>query len=164
MKTSNTSQKQSPLSFNQSTDTHEKYSILKMQNLKIVCIVSIMIASMTFTSCNKDEDSISPDLIGTWIFEENMDGIETSEWITFNSNNTGTLSIEITEDGIKETETMEFTYTSDGKMLDVNLDDETISISYSIANNQLTITDDGDTTTYTKVGQVGGSNMNVAIF
>jgi len=164
MKTTNTLQKQLLHSSNQTQENKRKHSGFEFQNVKILFVVSIMLAAVAFTSCNKDEESKSPELIGTWMFEENMDGILTSEAITFNSNNTGIFSISTTIDGIKETESIEFTYTSDGNMLDVNLDDEMLQITYSIASNRLTITEDGDVTTYTKVGHVGGSNMNVAIF
>lgn len=111
----------------------------------------ILLTGITFlviSSCDKDEEL--SELVGTWEYSDNEQGLTLSISITFNSDNTGKMSLKMTFNGETETESGNFTWSNEGNILSITEDGETTSVKYSISGNKLTITEDGEDMVFTR--------------
>ena len=164
MKTTNTLQKTTDLKPSQNKNEMLTLSVLKLKKMKTISFVFLMFITVgLFCSCDKEQDDFSPELIGTWFFEENADGMVSSERLTFSANNTGSVDMLHVENGITAKELLKFTYSINKNEMTVFMGEETNQSTYSISNNKLTISTSEETVAYTKLPEVGGSNVNIAI-
>ncbi len=110
-----------------------------MKNIKYVLIM--FVAVMVSVSCNNDDDDIdgANSLVGTWGFTEMENGEEISVTVTFKANYTGTTVVVVTFDGESETESVGFTWDTDGNKLTMEGDGKTDITTYSISGDKLTI-------------------------
>ncbi len=102
---------------------------------------------LLFTFCGKDEIH---ELVGTWEYSGSSEGMAISISITFNSDNTGERSFTWTFEGETETESDNFTWSTDGNTLTITEKGETFSLKYNISGNKLTIEMDGEETVLTR--------------
>lgn len=114
-----------------------------------------MIVALTVSvSCDDDDDDNAGDdaLLGTWMYSESDEEEDYyySTSITFKSNDTGTIVYTETYDGMTESDTDSFTWSSNGNTLTLELFGEIETVTYSISGNKLTINGDGDTIVFTK--------------
>jgi len=119
-----------------------------MKELIKLSLVLFFILPILITSCDKDEDL--SELVGTWEYTEIEQGFALSVSITFNSDNTGKTLLTMTFEGETETESGNFTWSTEGDILSVTEDGETTSVKYSISGNKLTITEDGEVMVFTR--------------
>lgn len=105
----------------------------------------IMLLALTLSvacSSDDDNDSTKDPLVGTWSVSESQEGLEISITATFNANFTGKLVTFIAFAGESQSETSNFTWSTEGNQLTLVIDGETEVATYSISGNKLTITDD----------------------
>tara|TARA_R100000935_G_scaffold13495_3_gene27080 strand:- start:1141 stop:1518 length:378 start_codon:yes stop_codon:yes gene_type:complete len=124
-----------------------------MKNIKYVLV--LVFATIQAISCNSDDDSNSDvndsALLGTWELTETFEGEELVVRVTFNANKTGISIYEYTFEGDTETETDNFTWSTNGNKLSITSSGETEVLTYSISGNKLTITDSfNDVSVFTK--------------
>jgi hypothetical protein len=124
-----------------------------MKKLKYILIM--FVAVMMTVSCSNDDDNDGVDsgdsaLVGTWGISEAIEGLEISLKVTFNANATGKIISVFTMGGESQTESDDFTWSTDGNKLTMVIAGETDVSTYSISGNKLTITQDGDNTVFTK--------------
>ena len=114
----------------------------------------MFVALSVSVSCsnNDDEGGSSGDsaLVGTWGITESIEGLEISLKVTFNANATGKIISVFTMDGESQTESDDFTWSTDGNKLTMIIAGETEVSTYSISGNKLTVTQDGESTVFTK--------------
>ena len=118
-----------------------------MKKLIKLSLTLFFILPILITSCDKDELS---DLVGTWEYSDNEQGVTLSISITFNSDNTGKMLLTMTFGGETETESGNFTWSTKGDILSITEDGETNSVTYSISGNKLTITEDDEVMVFTR--------------
>ncbi len=120
-----------------------------MKQLKFLFVLAF--ATMLSLSCNNDDDSNSdtndPDLVGTWSYFEVMDDEDFGATVTFNADKSGIIVTEFTYEGETDSETENFTWSSNANKLTLIFSDDTEVVTYSISGNKLTITDDTNTVT-----------------
>lgn len=120
-----------------------------MKQLKFLLV--LVFATILSVSCNNDDDSNSDAtdsaLIGSWEYSEVFDGEEFLAVVTFNANNSGTTYTEYTFEGETESETDNFTWSTNGNKLSISDSEGTEVVIYSITGNKLSITDDTNTVT-----------------
>lgn len=107
----------------------------------------MVLAITVTTSCsddNDDEGGNDSALFGTWGQTELEDDYEYSVSITFKSNATGTIISTETFEGEIESDTDNFTWSTEGTFLTLVLDEETEIASYSISGDELRIDMDSD--------------------
>ena len=119
-----------------------------MKTLIKLSFVLFFALPILITSCDKDEELSG--LVGTWEYSDSEEGVSLSVSITFNSDNTGKMLLTMTYDGDTETESGNFTWSTDGDILSITEDGETTSVKYSISGNKLTITEDGEDMVFTR--------------
>jgi len=113
-----------------------------MKNLKYVMIMFLALTMSVACSSDDDHDSTKDPLVGTWSVSESQEGLEISITATFNANFTGKLVTFFAFGGESESETENFTWSTNGNKLTLVIDGETQVATYSISGNKLTITDD----------------------
>lgn len=103
-------------------------------------------------SCSSDDDSSSNsgDLIGSWEALDMQEGIEYSITVTFNANKSGNVLMISTFQGFTKTESDDFTWSTNGNKLTINIDGEADVSTYSISGNKLTINSEGEVLVFTK--------------
>lgn len=119
-----------------------------MKTLIKLSFVLFLALPLLFTSCEKDEEI--HELVGTWEYSESEQDLTLSLSITFHSDNTGKMTLIVTFEGETETESGDFTWSTQGDTLNITEDGETDSIKYSISGNKLTITEDGEDLVFTR--------------
>ena len=119
-----------------------------MKTLSTIGILTAFLILSTLNSC-KDEESINP-IVGTWEYSGTMEGLKVTLTITFNTDLTGLMKTLIEFEGESESETLNFTYSTDSNKLTLIMDGESQVSSYSISGNKLTITDEGEEIVFTK--------------
>ena len=124
-----------------------------MKNIKYLFFMAF--AVMLSVSCSSDDDSGAnindSALVGTWGYTEIDEAFEIEALITFNSNKSGVLVYSFTLDEETDTETENFTWSTDGNKLSLSSGGVVEIFSYSIAGNKLTLADsDGESTVFTK--------------
>lgn len=104
----------------------------------------MIMAVMVSVSCSDDDDDdggLESDLVGTWEMTE-VDGDEEYRLrITFNKNLTGTAVLNYTFDGETDTETESFEWKAEGNKLTLIYEDQTVTNTYSISGDKLTVTE-----------------------
>ena len=115
----------------------------------------IMVLTVSLTvACNNDDDEKSggnSSLIGSWEITESFEGIDYNITATFNENLSGTIVSVISLEGETQTETENFTWSTDGNKLTLIIDGDTEVNTYSISGDKLTLTsDDGTVTVLTR--------------
>ena len=122
--------------------------MLKIKNLLFAFVL------ISFASCSSDDDDMgdvgNSALVGTWAMTESAGGIDFSLEATFNTNSSGTIVSVITLEGTPETETVNFTWSTDGDKLTLVIAGETEIFTYSISGDTLTITDQDGVTVLTR--------------
>jgi hypothetical protein len=121
--------------------------LIIMKKLIKLSLLLCFVLPILITSCDKDELS---DLVGTWEYSDTEQGVTLSISITFNSDNTGKMLLTMTFAGETETESGNFTWSTEGDILSITTEDETTSVKYSISGNKLTITEDGEDMVFTR--------------
>ena len=102
----------------------------------------LLTVSLSVACSDDDEkDGGNSSLIGSWEVSESEDGIELNITATFNKNLSGTIVYAFTVEGETETETENFTWSTDGNKLTLVISGETEVSTYSISGDKLTITD-----------------------
>lgn len=91
-----------------------------MKNLKYLLLLCMTI-SLTVSCSSDDDNNDAPDsvhpLVGTWESSFSEDGISVSIEVTFNANNTGVMTSSATFNGFTESESENFTWSTDGNKL-----------------------------------------------
>jgi len=113
----------------------------------------ILLVMVTLVSCSKDDDEITINpLIGTWEYSLKVDAVLFKYVYTFNTNNTGTLSIIVTLSGEPpDTYTENFNWSINNNNLTLLINGEMEVVNYSISGNKLTITFKGETIVFTRL-------------
>lgn len=119
-----------------------------MKKFNVIGVVFLVLLFSFFTSCN-DEETPDP-LVGVWELSEVEDGITMTITLTFNSDNTGSVKVMVIIEGISESDTENFTYSTAANILTMTMGGESSEVTYSISGNKLTITEDGETLVFTK--------------
>ena len=119
-----------------------------MKTLSIIGILTAFLILSTLNSC-KDEESINP-IVGTWEYSETLEGLKITLTITFNTDLTGLMKIVMEFEGQSESETVNFTYSTNSNKLTLIMDGESQVFDYSISGNKLTLTDEGEDIVFTK--------------
>lgn len=124
---------------------------------KITYLIVLSLALMLTGSCSSDDDAGSDvndsALVGSWGATESEDGATLHVTVTFNANQSGRSVIVTTFGGETETETENFSWSTNGNKLTVESSSEgTEVLTYSISGNRLTLTDsEGFSTVLTKL-------------
>ncbi len=118
-------------------------------------LFALVFATMLAVSCNSDDDSNSdvydPALLGTWKLTETFEGEVLVITVTFNANKTGISVYNNTFGGETETETDNFTWSTNANKLTITMSGETEVLTYAISGNKLNITDSSnDVSVFTK--------------
>ncbi|MCR5780171.1 MAG: hypothetical protein K6G70_06470 [Bacteroidaceae bacterium] len=137
--------------------------------LAMMTIVLMALVCTTFISCGDDDDdkTVKSPIVGTWVLSESGSDWSSTETIVFNSNGTGTLSLQGYATANKKRESYSysqgFTYNIlSERLLQVHFEVGQLYEkasdriwAYSVSGNQLTINDGYDvgkdySETYTK--------------
>jgi hypothetical protein len=112
----------------------------------------VLTVSLSVACSNDDEkDGVDSSLIGSWEVSELVEGFEINITATFNKNLSGTIVSVVSFEGETETETENFTWSTDGNKLTLVNSGDTEVLTYSISGDKLTITDsDGFSTVLTR--------------
>ena len=99
--------------------------------------------SVSVSSCNDDDDDeiAGNPILGSWVLTEAEAGFEVSLLATFKENGAGTLTATVSIGGESQTETDNFSWSTDGDQLTMTMNGETEVSTYSISGNTLSITD-----------------------
>ena len=117
-------------------------------------LIMVLTVSLTVACNNDDDDEKSggnSSLIGSWEITESFEGIDYNITATFNENLSGTIVSVISLEGETQTETENFTWSTDGNKLTLIIDGDTEVNTYSISGDKLILTsDDGTVTVLTR--------------
>ena len=119
-----------------------------MKKFSFVGMVVMIFVLTSVISCDKEETA--DPIIGTWEYSFSEEGYSTTITFTFNSDNTGSLFAKYVEDGETETESFNFTYSTNGSTLSITGLGDIGELPYTIADNKLTIIEDGEVLIFTK--------------
>lgn len=110
-----------------------------------------MLALITVTSCDKDDDEpVENSIVGTWEHVQSLEGFSMTVTMTFNADLTGTSKMVIVSGDDTETISTNFTYSTSGSTLTLKEGGDTEILTYSISGNQLTLSEDGENIVFTR--------------
>lgn len=119
--------------------------------MKKILIVALLLF-VNLISCSKDDEDISNHpLVGIWEYSVTEQGMFIQQVFNFNVNKTGVMSITLTFEGITETETENFTWSTNNNKLTLFIGDDSEVVNYVISGNKLSITFDGVTIVFTRL-------------
>jgi len=110
-----------------------------MKNLKYVLVMFVALTAAV--SCSDENGDDENPIVGTWIVSESEDGIAVSIEATFNEDNKGNMLASINFGDETITENNDFTWSTSGNKLTMEMNGETEVSTYVIVGNKLTITD-----------------------
>ena len=113
----------------------------------IFTIVALVL--MLITACQKEEEPVDP-IVGTWEYVENSEDFSRIVTLTFNADKSGLSKVSYVIYGDADERNNNFTYSTKNGILTLIIGFEITDSSYSISENQLTTTFQGDLMVFTR--------------
>jgi uncharacterized lipoprotein NlpE involved in copper resistance len=113
-----------------------------MRNFKYLAV--LFVALSVGISCTDDDDDgmVGNPILGSWSLTEAEGEFEFSILATFEENGTGILTATVSIAGESQSESDNFTWSTDADQLTMTMNGETEVSTYSISGDTLSITDD----------------------
>ena len=122
-----------------------------MKSYRFLLIVFLTLVLIVAASCEKDDDEVVDNIIvGTREHVTSMEGFSMTLTMTFNANLTGTSKMVIVIGEVTESESTNFTYSTNESTLILTEGGETVRLKYFISGNKLTLIEDGEEIEFTK--------------
>ncbi|WP_340113569.1 lipocalin family protein [Maribellus mangrovi] len=120
----------------------------RLTNLTLAILALILVCAV---SCSKDDDADKVDpIVGTWENILSFEGFSMTTTMTFKADHSGTSKIVMVIAGETESESVNFTYSTNGSALTLTEGEESTVLTYSISGNKLTLTEDGEEIVFTR--------------
>ncbi|HRX12423.1 MAG TPA: hypothetical protein P5210_12270 [Draconibacterium sp.] len=104
---------------------------------------------LLITACQKEEEPVDP-IVGTWEYAENSEDFSRIVTLTFNADKSGLSKIVYVVFGDTDERNNNFTYSTKNGILTLIIGFEITDSPYSISENQLTTTFQGDLLVFTR--------------
>ncbi len=109
----------------------------------------VALVLMLSIACQKDEEPVDP-IVGTWEYVESSEDFSRTVTLTFNADKSGLSRISYVIYGDTDERNNNFTYSTKNGILTLIIGFEITDSPYSISENQLTTTFQGDLMVFTR--------------